>query len=168
MDYKVMKERPMNYKVIKKAPNLYQFADDYQANRFYTILKDRLRLTRKTMVDIDKMLMDMYGSSYDPGDFSPSWRDWSHFVKSDDIILRCFSRDYATLYFKGVDDNEERQETIKDLKAHLMNEISATIEQFVKNHPNVDTDGVENCYLMVKVKDLEAKKIVILEEVKDE
>lgn len=158
----------MEKTVVKKSPSLFQFSDDYQANRFYTILKDRLKYSRRSMVDIEKMLMDMYGTKYDSGSFSPSWREWSHMVRPDDVILRVYSSSYATIYFKGIDAENEPEATLKDFKNELKASISNCIRDFAKAHPNFDMDQINDVYCMLKIQDVAVKKVIIFDEVKDE
>lgn len=154
--------------VEKKSRSLIQFNDEYQANRFYSLLKERLKNRKWTMIDVDRFLMETYGNKYSAGEFSPTWKDWSHTIKPEDVILRSFGGKYATLYFKGIEDEEvKKAATVKDFKNELKESITNTIIEFLKENPDFDSYLIDDAYYMVKVDGMAARKVIIFSEVKE-
>lgn len=153
--------------IIKKNCDLIEFHDSYQANRFYSILKSHLKGKSMSMVDVDRLLMETYGNKYDSGEFKPTWRDWGHTIKADDIILRSYSEDYATLYFKGVEQAARKPVTMKDFKAELKDKITLAVSTFVRDNPDFDATLIDDVMYMIQVKDLKATKILVVKEVEE-
>lgn len=165
--------------VVRKSKNLFEFDDDFQANRCYTMLKERVKGGKVGLPDLDRIFKELYGVRYKSNIPPMTVHDWVRDIKPDDLLLRVYNKDYATIYIREDKPEEEpkvvafedQKLTIEDLKEGLAIVLHDEIERYLHYHPYLK-DDIMGTYLMVKIRKeqskglLDVKNIVVCKEVK--
>ena len=158
-----------NIIVTRKSRTLFQFNSRYECSKTYYALKDKLRRMHRMTVDaVDIYMRSEYGFQYDNNGYEFNFKDFTDFVKEDDLVMRSMGETYATILLNIDDEEKEPEVTMDDFANFVRKELKEAVNTFIKDNKNFDKEQLDDITLLIKIEDRKMDKPIIFKEVTNE